>query len=95
MRDVLALSALLTLAMPAMAQVHADHAARPPVAGKTQAPRQDPEQAFRDLDADKDGYLQRSELPDKHPLLAHFGMSDKNRDGKLDLREFRLALSML
>lgn len=88
------LIAALALAPAAFAQAqHAghDHHAQP---ASKPAPA-DAATSFKRLDADKDGFITRSELPDKHPLLPHFGMSDGNRDGKLDAREFELGLSML
>ncbi|WP_394002598.1 hypothetical protein ACF3M1_16795 [Luteimonas sp. WGS1318] len=49
---------------------------------------------FDALDTDKDGYVVRTELPAKHPLLEHFAMADSNRDGRLDRREFASLVGM-
>lgn len=50
---------------------------------------------FAKLDTNKDGFVSKSELPPKHPLLPHFGMVDENKDGKLDRKEFDVASKML
>jgi Ca2+-binding EF-hand superfamily protein len=50
---------------------------------------------FAQLDVNKDGYIDRTEVPRGHPLRAHFAMSDANRDGKLSRREFASAFAML
>ena len=63
--------------------------AKPATAGKADDP------AFTKLDSNKDGFVKKSELPAKHPLLPHFSMVDKNKDGKLDKKEFEAAQSML
>lgn len=49
---------------------------------------------FKRLDADNDGFVTRSELPAGHPLVAHFSMADRSRDGKLDPREFTALVGM-
>lgn len=54
---------------------------------------QDP--AFTKLDGNRDGFIAKSELPAKHPLRAHFDMLDKNKDGRLDAKEFQAGKSML
>lgn len=51
--------------------------------------------AFKQLDGNNDGFISRDELPAKHPLLPHFDMSDRNRDGKLDAKEFESGMNML
>ncbi|MFT4257940.1 MAG: hypothetical protein QM599_13450 [Pseudoxanthomonas sp.] len=80
-------STLLAFTFASNAQDHAAHAA--------QTPKKLTEADFERLDADKDGLLGRPEIPADHPLLEHFSMADKNRDGKLDKREFKLVLSMI
>lgn len=45
---------------------------------------------FRSLDANKDGFISKSELASKRELAAAFGKADKNRDGKLDPAEFQV-----
>lgn len=91
---MLALS-LLFVASNTIAQDHAGHGAHTAGPAKPAAAKETVEQLFARFDANKDGFVEKSELPAKHPLLAHFGMADKNRDGKLDLREFKLGMSML
>lgn len=89
-----------TLAPIAMAQAqHAGHGAHDhsahqakPAAKATAA---DSDATFERFDANNDGFVTRQELPAKHALLPHFDMSDANRDGKLDLNEFKRGLSML
>ena len=49
---------------------------------------------FQALDADGDGFVTKQELPAGHPLLAHFSMADRSRDGKLDAREFKALVGM-
>ncbi len=49
---------------------------------------------FDALDADKDGYLVKTDLPAKHPLVEHFAMADANRDGRLDRSEFAALVGM-
>lgn len=49
---------------------------------------------FETLDADTDGYVVKTELPPKHPLLEHFAMADANRDGRLDRNEFSSLVDM-
>ncbi|MPT47519.1 MAG: hypothetical protein E2598_03755 [Sphingobium sp.] len=51
--------------------------------------------ALLKFDKNKDGFVTKAELPAKHPLLDHFDMADKDRDGKLNKRELGIALKML
>lgn len=94
---VLAVTTLLACAPTVMAQ-HA-HAAHDPHAGHgtpaAVAPASKHAAAFKQLDKNSDGFIVRSELPSTHPLLPHFAMSDRNRDGKLDAKEFDAGMSML
>ena len=43
----------------------------------------------------RDGFVGKAELPERHPLLPNFGMGDKNGDGKLDRKEFANAMAAL
>lgn len=54
-----------------------------------------PDSDFARLDANKDGFVARSELPAKHGLLPHFAMADTDKDGKLDKKEFAAGMAML
>jgi len=89
--------ALLAAAPTALAQsAHAGHDhhaghAKPPAA----APTSKHAAAFKQLDRDNDGFIRRSDLPAEHPLLPHLNMSDRNRDGKLDAKEFDTGMNML
>lgn len=92
------LALLLTLAAPAFAQHHGhgphaghgDAAAAPTIDAKTRLTSDH----FTPLDADGDGFVAKSELPAGHPLLAHFAMADRSRDGRLDAREFKALVGM-
>lgn len=94
------LMALALLATPAFAQdhaghgSHANHGAQAPAAKKTGAANTG-NASFESLDKNRDGFVGKAELPERHPLLAHFGMGDKNGDGKLDRKEFADAMAML
>jgi len=89
---------LLALAAPAFAQHHGhgahaghgDAAAAQAIDAKTRLTVDH----FNSLDADGDGFVAKSELPAGHPLLAHFSMADRSRDGKLDTREFKALVGM-
>ncbi len=94
-RLALALSLLLSSAMPAFAQNHDKHAGHGNApAAKAAADTRLTEEHFDALDADKDGFVAKSELPAGHPLAGHFSMADRSRDGKLDRREFKMLLGM-
>jgi hypothetical protein len=43
---------------------------------------------FTKLDKNKDGKLNRAEIPAQHPLYAHFDMLDDNKDGSVSKDEF-------
>jgi len=43
---------------------------------------------FAKLDTNQDGKLSKTEIPDQHPLAAHFDMLDTNKDGSLSKAEF-------
>ena len=92
-----ALIGAITLASISIAQAqHAGHEHHAPAAKPAaKAPQADAAATFMRFDANKDGLISREELPSGHPLLPHFGMSDGNRDGKLDAKEFERGLSML
>ncbi|MGN6224856.1 EF-hand domain-containing protein [Pseudoxanthomonas sp.] len=89
-----ALLFLSLLAAPAFVQDHGSHAGHgaQPAAKKADA---NTDQAFDRLDRNRDGFVSKAELPERHPLLPHFGMGDKNRDGKLDRKEFASVMAML
>jgi hypothetical protein len=87
-------TALLTATFASAPSVFAgEHAHHSPAKPATAEKADDP--AFTKLDSNKDGFIKKSELPAKHPLLPHFSMVDKNKDGKLDKKEFEAAQSML
>ena len=95
-RLALALSLLLSSAVPAFAQHHDEHAGHgnAPAAKAVAADTRLTEDHFDALDADKDGFIAKSELPAGHPLAGHFSMADRSRDGKLDRREFKMLIGM-
>lgn len=72
-----------------------DHQAQAKPAAKAATAAQASDPAFAKLDANADGFISKSELPAKHPLIGHFGMLDKNKDKKLDPQEFKAAKGML
>ncbi|WP_313400538.1 EF-hand domain-containing protein [Stenotrophomonas sp.] len=92
-----ALVGAISLASISIAQAqHAGHEHHAPAAKPaTKAPQADASATFKRFDANNDGFISREELPSGHPLLPHFAMSDGNRDGKLDAKEFERGLSML
>ena len=68
----------------------------PPAAGEKG--KHDPEEAFKNLDTNKDGFLSKEEFlagprAKKDPAKAeeHFKAMDKNGDGKVSLEEFKAA----
>lgn len=87
---IASLFASLAAASHAAADEHAHHA---PAKSADAEKANDAE--FARLDTDKDGFVSKAELPAKHPLLPHFGMVDKNRDARLDRKEFEVASKML
>ncbi len=87
---IASLFASLAAAPHAMADEHAHHAP-----AKSADAKKANDDEFAKLDTDKDGFISKTELPAKHPLLPHFGMVDKNRDAKLDRKEFGVASKML
>lgn len=95
----LPLIALLATAPSALAQHHGSHAGhaapKPAPAEKAvdASTRLAPEH-FGRLDTDGDGHVSLSELPEGHPLRDHFSMADRNRDGRLDRREFAALIRM-
>lgn len=92
-RFVLALACLLVAFSPAFAQHHGHQHATPDKKA-TEAPARLVVDDFDRLDADKDGHVSLAELPQGHPLRDHFSMADRNRDGKLDRREFSALVRM-
>ena len=87
---IASLFASLAAAPHAMADEHAHHAP-----AKSADAKKANDDEFAKLDTDKDGFISKTELPAKHPMLPHFGMVDKNRDAKLDRKEFGVASKML
>lgn len=47
--------------------------------------------AFKQLDADKDGFVSKAEAERMKGLVAVFDTADDNKDGKLDVAEFSKA----
>ena len=71
----------------ATATDHSTHAAHAQPAAPA---KQD---TFAAYDKDKNGFVSKAEVA-KHPKVAMFGMSDSNRDGRLDRAEFAMMESM-
>lgn len=71
----------------ATATDHSKHAMRAQPAAPT---KQD---TFAAYDKDKNGFVSKAEAT-KHPKAAMFGMSDANKDGRLDRAEFAMMESM-
>ncbi|MBN8741544.1 MAG: EF-hand domain-containing protein [Xanthomonadaceae bacterium] len=44
--------------------------------------------SMADLDLNKDGFIDKSEVPSGHELAGKFARLDRNSDGKLDASEF-------
>lgn len=99
MRLFTPLTLLAVLAASPAALAQSSHAGHDHHAGHgkptTAAPTSRHAAAFKQLDRDNDGFIRRSDLPTDHPLLAHLEMSDRNRDGKLDAKEFETGMNML
>ncbi|MBP6797496.1 MAG: hypothetical protein KA124_05320 [Luteimonas sp.] len=95
-RSAITLSLLLAAATPAFAHDHGKHAeyGGAPVGKAVAADTRLTEDHFDALDADRDGFIAKSELPSGHPLAGHFSMADRSRDGRLDRREFKALLGM-
>ncbi len=92
-RHLLMLACLLFVGTPAFAQHHGHaHSAEKKVAEAT--PTKLTLDDFDKLDANKDGHVSLTELPQGHPMRDHFSMADRNRDGKLDRREFAALVRM-
>ena len=92
--NALTLATLVAVSPLAMAQSGHDHHAghgKPAAAAASNKHAA----AFKKLDGNNDGFISRDELPANHPLLPHFDMSDRNRDGKLDAKEFESGMNML
>ena len=49
------------------------------------------EQIFQFLDADQDGFIQKSEA--QGPLVDHFDMIDADKDGKISADELKAAMA--
>ena len=80
-RNVLA-GALLAFALPA-------GPIEPVPAVQNESPKpQERSDAFRKLDADKDGFLSRREAAAQPEVAANFDEADRNHDGKLGPEEF-------
>jgi len=60
----------------------------PPAAARAQA---QPNSWFRQLDRNRDGFLQRAEIARLPGIPALFDQADANHDGKLDPAEFAVA----
>ena len=85
---------LATASFASFAYAADDHTAHGKKAEKSAKPSK-VDEAFTQFDKNKDGFVTLDEIPAGHALLDHFNMSDKNRDGKLNKKEFGIALKML
>ena len=51
------------------------------------------ESLFKQMDQDKDGYIERNEINKQSLLATQFDKADKNKDGNLDNREFEVFIA--
>lgn len=83
-----------TAGNPASAHAGHDHGTSA-TAATTSNPSRSADADFVELDTNKDGFIAKSELSAKHPLLPHFAMADQDKNGKLDKKEFAAGMAML
>jgi hypothetical protein len=84
---LLAVSAAF-FSVPALGQVPMSGPGQAPA---TEAARQDQRIGFDQVDANKDGSIDKREASSVPGLLAAFDKADADRDGKLNKSEFRIA----
>ncbi len=87
MKKSLAVFAVLTFTSAAMAQQDSP----PPMPPGGGMPS--PEQIFGFLDADKDGFIAKSEA--QGPLAQHFDHVDADKDAKISLVELKTAMAAM